>query len=59
MVMVMRLRGKHPRLEARLPTYVAAVMVATLAHMPSSGSFRSPGDCHSPVIRKSINAADF
>jgi hypothetical protein len=44
-VMVMGLRRrKHPRLEARvgealLPAHVAAVMVATLAHMPSKGSF--------------------
>jgi hypothetical protein len=36
-VMMMRLRRKHPRLGA--PAHVAAVVVATLAHMPPHKSF--------------------
>jgi hypothetical protein len=36
-MMVMRLRREHPRLDA--PAHVAAVVVATLAHMPPHKSF--------------------
>jgi hypothetical protein len=51
MMMVVRLSRKHPR----LPAHVAAVMVATLAHMPPSGSFRFARRLSSLVIGKSIN----
>jgi hypothetical protein len=36
-MMVMRRRREHPRLDA--PAHVAAVVVATLAHMPPHKSF--------------------
>jgi hypothetical protein len=58
MVMVMRLRGKRPRLEALLPAHVAAVMVATLAHMPPCGSFPFARRLSQPGHWKSINAPE-